>query len=93
MPGDSIERQAAAWVRSHPAEAEQLALLIRGTFAFRKCNENRGDDILCPDCFRELYREVAAIDPGLPKHIGGHADQWLRALVRTVLAGEPPAVA
>ena len=85
----SIERQAVVWVSSHPAEAERLVALIRGTFAFRKCNENRGDDVLCPDCFRELYREVATIDPELPGHIGGNADQWLRALIRTVLTDEP----
>jgi len=78
------EEAGRAWQRSHPAEAPMVADVLAGTFAFKKCHENRPDNLLCSNCFRELLRYVGQVDKSLAEEMRSKGYGWTAAWVRAI---------
>jgi hypothetical protein len=84
-PEHSVEEAGAAWARMHQHEAERIRDAVMGAFVFKKCHENRPDDMLCPACFREFARLVHEEDPSLAESMRKDGYTWTRAWLRGVL--------
>lgn len=80
----SAREAAQAWQRAHPAEARAIADTLVGTFAFKKCHENRPDDLLCSNCFRELLRYVGQVDKSLAEEMKSKGYGWTAAWVQAI---------
>ena len=76
------EEAGRAWQRAHPAEARAIAEALVGTFAFKKCHENRPGDLLRSNCFRELLRYVRQVDSSLAAEMSSKGYGWTAAWVQ-----------
>jgi hypothetical protein len=89
MEHEHAVEEGAAWARTHPHEADRMRDLVTGVFAIKKCHENRPDDMLCPDCFREFIRSAHEQDPSLAESMSKGGYTWTRAWLRGLLRSDP----
>lgn len=79
----SVAESGALWARVHQQAADRIRDEVTGTFAFKKCHQP--DDMLCPNCFRELVRLVHEEDPSVADSMRKGGYVWTRAWLRGVL--------
>jgi hypothetical protein len=85
MDEHTMETTGKVWAKTHPHEVDRIRGVVE-MFAIKKCHENRPEDKLCPDCFREFIRLAIQEDAPLAGSMAGGGYESTRAWLRGVLS-------
>jgi hypothetical protein len=85
MNKHTMETAGKVWAKAHPHEVDRIRDLVE-MFADKKCHENRPEDKLCPDCFREFIRLAIQEDAPLAESMADGGYKSTRAWLRGVLS-------
>ena len=80
------DEAAKRWAETHPAEAQQIDTVLRGSFASKECHQRGVRDVfVCPACFREFVKQVQVIEKRVAEEMEAGGLTWTRRWIEQVL--------